>query len=689
MDSTLPTVRIPSREILKWLQSLDLSYPVRNVKRDFSNGFLVAEIFSRYFPQDVQLHSYENGHSSRRKQDNWSLLKRFFTKRQIPFNPSLINDTIDSKPDAALTLIEEFYSYLTKRPTPTSVAPPVASSMPSFTKTTLSTSLKSSPAAPMSSLKDMNKADEEITSPHRPRIEFKKVAVKKVRGSPKAERTERTSNRVVVDSNVVNKNIEEILIEVSRCASLEEIFSSMNQMPSSKLVSIFEGLIDRHDDVIDCLRSNGSDCLLFIRLLRTFLPLKCNDKLQSTFVSWITSLGQNYVDFVGPAVSFSFVLYYLVPLVFLNKTILEQKAEILSSILCNFTHSADLVNLVKELNHSEDQLGALSIISKLTTLLDNIDDNLSDVLLYLSLSHLSHINPKCRINSLVILTKLTNYSDISCLLPSLIPLLKDDNSQVRCRTCLLLSYIFNGKYSNSDEKKVIAGNLVNLINECSDNNRALFVYLYSICLMSSALNSDSEYFSILILFVEKLLSCTTSIRSSLIGLEQSFPAYSDLGDVTNFWNSLEVLRIVGKVVVKNKLLNLEVEHLDVIRTCLLSLRQDVEPEELLTALKPLKDFIFVSLCDPELVIHACLTVDVLEQVAPFVFLEFSTLLPACFKMLFPETNVKCHEPFLQLLSRIVERNEEFGDLVLGIVSKLGKEQLSNELLKEFVSKLGN
>ena len=104
-----------SRELLRWIQSLDLAYSVKNVKRDFSNGFLIAEIFSRYYDKDIQMHSFDNGIALRIKKDNWGQLLKFLRNvGLIHLAPQEeVNAIIHCEDGAVVSFINRLYEALT------------------------------------------------------------------------------------------------------------------------------------------------------------------------------------------------------------------------------------------------------------------------------------------------------------------------------------------------------------------------------------------------------------------------------------------------------------------------------------------------------------------------------------------------------------------------------------------------
>ncbi|XP_033744012.1 spermatogenesis-associated protein 4-like [Pecten maximus] len=103
------------REVLKWIQSLDLTWQIKTPKWDLTNGYLVAEIFSWYFPQDIQMHSYNNGTSLDSKLRNWSLLKLFIKRHNLDIAEELLEGTIHCKEGASTLLTERIYEILTNR----------------------------------------------------------------------------------------------------------------------------------------------------------------------------------------------------------------------------------------------------------------------------------------------------------------------------------------------------------------------------------------------------------------------------------------------------------------------------------------------------------------------------------------------------------------------------------------------
>eukprot|EP01062_Namystynia_karyoxenos_P073185 TRINITY_DN70023_c0_g1_i1.p1 TRINITY_DN70023_c0_g1~~TRINITY_DN70023_c0_g1_i1.p1 ORF type:complete len:803 (+),score=252.23 TRINITY_DN70023_c0_g1_i1:90-2498(+) len=136
------------REILKWLQSLDLSYSVKNPKRDFSNGFLVAEISSRYW-KGVPMHSFDNGTCITKKRDNWEQLMRIFHAKSVVVSPELVDGIILCKDGSAVQFLTQLYTALTSRRI--QFVPPIEAEEvrpPPFQKATASKMLRDAAPAP-------------------------------------------------------------------------------------------------------------------------------------------------------------------------------------------------------------------------------------------------------------------------------------------------------------------------------------------------------------------------------------------------------------------------------------------------------------------------------------------------------------------------------------------------------------
>ncbi|XP_077588419.1 spermatogenesis-associated protein 4 isoform X1 [Stigmatopora nigra] len=102
------------RDVTRWLQSLELTVQPGNVRRDFSSGYHVAEIFCHYYPRDFQLHAYNKGASFSVKQDNWNKIRRTVQRLHLHLTEKLVYGTIHCKPGAAELLVQQVYSILTK-----------------------------------------------------------------------------------------------------------------------------------------------------------------------------------------------------------------------------------------------------------------------------------------------------------------------------------------------------------------------------------------------------------------------------------------------------------------------------------------------------------------------------------------------------------------------------------------------
>ena len=80
------------------------------------NGFIIAEIFSRYYPGKIYMHSLDNSSNQLRKQSNWSILLLFFQKNELPFKKNDFDKILqDNDFEQLVDFISKIYTFLTQK----------------------------------------------------------------------------------------------------------------------------------------------------------------------------------------------------------------------------------------------------------------------------------------------------------------------------------------------------------------------------------------------------------------------------------------------------------------------------------------------------------------------------------------------------------------------------------------------
>ncbi|KAI8846163.1 hypothetical protein BC829DRAFT_434707 [Chytridium lagenaria] len=105
------------RDTCKWLQSLDLK--IKNPKWDFANGYLVATIFSRYFPNELQVDKFYCGMGTAQKANNWEQLGKFFKKARNQYSKRC--HVMHCHDNAAVLFIENVFALLTNTKIPSTI----------------------------------------------------------------------------------------------------------------------------------------------------------------------------------------------------------------------------------------------------------------------------------------------------------------------------------------------------------------------------------------------------------------------------------------------------------------------------------------------------------------------------------------------------------------------------------------
>ncbi|KAG2378008.1 hypothetical protein C9374_008630 [Naegleria lovaniensis] len=454
------------REILKWMQSLDLSYSIKNMRRDFSNGFLVAEMISRYYPNEVEMHSFDVGVGVKAKLDNWQQLEKFFRKHAVNISRKVIDDLIACRPNSLNQVLEEVYSFLTdktiKKAKP--VRPPVIPNIPNFAKPTLSKSHKDDGRAVPSSFVSLKR--NQIAQAKEPNTETKEdnyaIPSLEITRDSKSSSTNRSKsshqsqrshshhsvvqqkgltsgfNSVMEDLNdlavsLVEESNEEWkdLFNLDRTNPMQSIVAKIDQLPIDFLESLFLAIKERVANYAEVMSFQPKEFWKFMNLFVPCMKEACQTHAFECVVSVLKAVGLELTS-KDPDSSWDvfedFGLQKCLEIVASQPTKREEVLNVIYSFCKSDIHSHrnTLLKIQEKCGQMDSSLivHVMALLVKMESSLLTINAGSSgpvlseeqiplfELYMTVAVSGLSHPSPKVRASSLGIIHTLLSFDDV-------------------------------------------------------------------------------------------------------------------------------------------------------------------------------------------------------------------------------------------------------------------------------------
>lgn len=101
------------RALLKWLETLELPYQIKNLKADLSNGYLVAWVICRHVPR-VNINQFYNSSSVDKKFQNWKIIQKILSKEDFELTDDIVKAIVFMEETVALQLVIRLYEHYTR-----------------------------------------------------------------------------------------------------------------------------------------------------------------------------------------------------------------------------------------------------------------------------------------------------------------------------------------------------------------------------------------------------------------------------------------------------------------------------------------------------------------------------------------------------------------------------------------------